>query len=184
MERAPTVVWKWRCGVFKVEFFAAEGDFLFLDGGVAFADGGVFAFMDEGPNAFEFGKVVGIGVAIVGGGEVEGLLFEEFEGVGGEAGVASDCVFAEFGGSFPGGVEVVGEFRNDAAPRVALDGGKRDFVLKFAAAKGDDFAVGHAGVEPVVDVLELALAEAGEAGEAAGGTNGIFLRPEFCVLRW
>ena len=38
---------------FESEFFAAKGDFLFLDGSVAFANGGALGFVDEGP---EFGE--------------------------------------------------------------------------------------------------------------------------------
>ena len=47
---------------------------------MAFADVGVFGFVDQGPEVFEEAEVVGIGIAIEGDGEVEGLLLDDFEG--------------------------------------------------------------------------------------------------------
>ena len=153
---------------FEGEFFAAELDFLFLNGGVAFADAGVAGFVDDGGEFLKCLEVGGVVVALVDGSEVEGLLFEEFEGVGGKAGVAGGSVMADFGGGFFGVAKVGSKGEGHAAFGVAGNGHMRDFALPFGEAIFGDLTVRDLFIEPRVDVLELAVGEADESAQAAG----------------
>ena len=173
---------------FEGEFFAAELEFLFLNGGVAFADVGVFGLVDEGPKVFEHAEVFGIGIAIEGDGEVEGLLLEDFEGGGREEGDTGDGVFADFGGGFFGVGEVGNEGAGGAALVVALEGGLWDLDLEIGFAEVDEFFEGLSVVEPGVDVHELAVGETLHAREWAAGFGtaafdvGAGRRQVCCVL--
>ena len=160
---------------FEVEFAGAEGAFVFLNGGVALADGGAFSFVDEGPELFEGVQVVGIAVAVVCESEVEGLLFEEFEGVFRETGIAGDGIFAEFGGGFFGIDKVIDLADELGAIAVANEGHVRDLLLKLGATEFDDLAVRDFFFQPGVDVFELTLGKIEQAREWAtarwaGGT--------------
>lgn len=156
---------------FEGEFFAAEGEFLFLNGGVAFADFGVPGFVDDGGELLDGVEVGGVAVALVDGSEVEGLLFEEFEGVGGKGGVAGGSVTADFGGGFFGLIEVGSEDEREASFGVASNGHVRDFALPFGEAIFGDLAVRDLFIEPGIDALELGFAEADEFAQAAGFPN-------------
>ena len=145
---------------------------MFLNGGVAFADAGVAGFVDDGgelPEGFEVGGLV---VALVDGSEVEGLLFEEFEGVFRETGIAGDGVFAEFGGGFPGIDKVIDLANELGAIAVANEGHVRDLLLKLGAAEFDDLAVRDFFFQPGVDVFELTLGKIEQARERAAGASG------------
>jgi hypothetical protein len=157
---------------FEGEVFAAEVGFLFLDFGMAFADGGVAGAADDFVEVVEGAEVVGVAVAVVSEGEVEGLLFEEFEGVGGEGGVAGGGVLAEFGGGLAGEVEGVDLAEKFGPVAVTYEGHVGDFFLEFGAAKLDDFTAGDSVFEPGNDVFELALGEGEETGERAARTAG------------
>jgi hypothetical protein len=157
---------------FKGEFFAAEVAFVFLDFGVALADGGVFGFVDEGPELSEGGEVFGVGVAVESESEVEGLLFEEFEGAGAERGAAGGGVLADLDGGFFGVGEIVEECAGEAAFGVAGDGHERNIEVELSAAELDDFAVGDGVIKPGIEAVELVGGEAGEAGERTTGLAG------------
>jgi hypothetical protein len=149
---------------FEFEFLGAEIGFAFLDFGVAFADGGVLGFVDKGPELVEGGEVAGLGVAVEGEGEVEGLLFEDFEGVGGEGGVAGSGVFADFGGGFLRLGKVIQEVARGAAFVVAGDGHVGDLDLELGAAEFGDFPVRDGVIEPDADAVDLLGGKAGETG--------------------
>jgi hypothetical protein len=148
---------------------------LFLDGGVAFAGAGGAGFVDEGGEFFEEAEVVGIALAMVREGEVEGLFFEESEGIGGEGGIAGGGVSAKFGGGFLGVSEVIEtEFAGEvAAVGVAHEGHVGDFFFEFGAAKIDDFAARDAVFKPGVDVFELAVGKAEDSADGPAGATTV-----------
>ena len=146
---------------FEGEFFGAEVAFSFLNGGVALADGGVFGAVDEGPELFDDGEVVGVVVAVVGDSEVEGHLLEDFEGLGGKGRVAGGGVASEFDGDFFGGGEFLDLARGIGAVAVANEGHEGNFFLKFGLAECDDFTERDSLLEPSVDVLALAFRVSG-----------------------
>ena len=142
---------------------------MFLDGGVALADLGVFGFVDEGPEFFEDVQVGGVGVAVVREGEVEGLLFEEFEGVHAEGWIAGGGVLADFFRGFFGVVEAMEMAEGFETVGVTDEGHVRNFFVEILAAEFGNFAGGDPFLNPRVDVLELALGEDREAGERTAG---------------
>jgi len=143
----------------EADFFAGEGDEL-LAAGVRFV-----AVEEEGE--VEEGFAVGGGIAGERGGQIEGAVFEEEEGAGGETGAGGGGGFEEFAGGFGGG-----EGREEGEVGVgALAEAAEDIFVEMDApavfGPGGGLRVG-VGREVIGEFDQLGLAEGGEAGVGAG----------------